>query len=101
MTLNNDLTSELHAATGEKEKLTLLMRKWGFLLPMATAILTILYPKVFTVYDIRVCDALKDHHSLANKTATKPIWSGYQSYLQAVQIAAPATLSLRDKDRWL
>ena len=68
---------------------------------MASAILTVLYPNDFTVYDIRVCDMLSDFHSLANKIQFESIWAGYERYVTAVREKAPAELSLRDKDRWL
>jgi hypothetical protein len=37
----------------------------SFRLPMVTAILTVLYPLDFTVYDICVCDGLGRFHNLA------------------------------------
>jgi hypothetical protein len=36
----------------------ILMRDWGLRLPMASAILTVLFPEEFTVYDQRVCGSL-------------------------------------------
>lgn len=103
-----DLDSAVHAlltavaaAPSPKDRLRVFMRDWGFRLPMASAILTVLYPNDFTVYDIRVCDMLSDFHSLANKIQFESIWAGYERYVTAVREKAPAELSLRDKDRWL
>ena len=77
------------------------MTRWGFLLPMASAILAILYPKEFTVYDRRVCECLAGFHDLANRSAFDVVWEGYCRFLEAVDDATPDGLSLRDKDRWL
>ena len=77
------------------------MQEYGFLLPMATAILTVLWPDEFTVYDIRVCDSLNRFHELGNLTKFDRIWAGYGNFVDGVRDAAPANLSLRDKDRYL
>lgn len=96
-----ELTESLHSASSDEERLRLLIEEWGFLLPMASAILTMLYPEAFTVYDIRACDELGDFHELANKTAFGTIWRGYASFVEAVRAAAPSELGLRDQDRYL
>ncbi|MGJ9384908.1 hypothetical protein [Salipaludibacillus sp. CF4.18] len=58
-----------------KEKLRYVMKAWDFRLPMATAILTVLYPDDFTVYDVRVCEQLGgDHHKLKNRVNFDNIW---------------------------
>lgn len=49
------IAAKLSATKDRKERLAILMRDWGFRLPMASAILTALYPTDFTVYDTRVC----------------------------------------------
>lgn len=74
--------------------------------PSATAILTVLYPATFTMYDIRVCDALDDlghrgFSKLGDKKWSVELWADYQRFVAAVRAAAPADLSLRDCDRWL
>lgn len=97
----NDLTSSIHRATGQREKLRVLIEDWGFRLPMASGILSVLYPEEFTVYDVRVCRVLGKYGSLTNRTKFESIWNGYEQYLDAVKEAAPSQLSLRDKDRWL
>ena len=68
---------------------------------MATAILTVLYPEEFTVYDVRACDALGDFHNIRNRTNPVRIWEGYKEFREAVRKETPSYLSLRDKDRWL
>jgi hypothetical protein len=84
-----------------KEKLELLMRTWGFRLPTATAILTILYPADFTVYDVRVSESLNGFRSLNERAFSDKLWGEYCSFKVKVELAAPAHLSLRDKDRYL
>ena len=96
----NALVSAIATAPTPKEKLRVLVIDWGFLLPTASAILTVLYPNDFTVYDIRVCDMLGDFHRVANRTNYENIWTGYTQYIAAVREKAPAEFSLRDKDRW-
>src|ERR1017187_1229205 len=86
-----------------QEKLEIMMdkEKGGFFLPMASAILTVLYPDDFTIYDIRVCDSLGEFHDLANKTKPSAIWDGYVKFKKSVIEKALPNLSLRDKDRYL
>jgi hypothetical protein len=95
------LTTEIADAESNKEKLEILLVKWGFRLPLASAILTVCYPEVFALYDTRVCDELGAFHELANKRKFANIWEGYSDYIRAVQQAGPSRLTLRDKDRWL
>lgn len=95
------LSSEIANTPSSKDKLHVLIGRWGFLLPMASAILTVLYPADFTVYDARVCDMLGDFKWVVNRTRYDDLWDGYARYSAAVKQAAPAELSLRDKDRWL
>jgi hypothetical protein len=66
---------------------------------MATAILTVLYPTEFSVYDVRVCEQLNDFKGLAGLQFSERLWQEFQRYLGAVHSAAPKGLSLRDKDR--
>ena len=78
-----------------------MIQDWGFLLPMASAILTVFYPSDFTVYDSRVCDVLGDFDWVGNRTNFDKLWDGYSQFMAAVKQKAPSDLSLRDKDRWL
>jgi hypothetical protein len=95
------LTSGLAKQGSAEEKLRYLFETWSFRLPMASAILTVLYPEEFTVYDERVCDMLDDFRDLKNKTSFNRLWPMYQSFLRAVEKAAPVGLTLREKDRYL
>jgi hypothetical protein len=96
------LSEAVWQAPDDEARLAVLMGKGGFALPMASAILTVLYPDRFTVYDRRVCDALGDFHRLAAVRTSQRVWKGYEAYRHAVeQATTPAGLSLRDKDRYL
>ncbi len=68
---------------------------------MASAILTVLYPDEFSVYDVRVCGELGGFSELSNITKFERLWPRYLEFLQAVERAAPEGLTLRDKDRYL
>lgn len=96
-----DLTRTIHEAPSPREHLEVLMVDWGFRLPMASAVLTVLWPDEFGVYDVRVCDELEAHHRLANRIRFESIWAGYEKYLNDVRSAVPASHSLRDQDRYL
>ena len=96
-----ELTAQVHKASSPEERLSILMDGWGFRLPMATAVLAVLYPSEFTVYDVRVCNELGSFHGLQSVSKPPLRWKGYQDYKAAVEAATPAALSLRDKDRWL
>src|SRR4030067_3442080 len=60
------IAKSLRNAESPKERLEVLMTHWRFRLPMASAILSVFYPRYFTVYDVRVCSVLKAHHNLGN-----------------------------------
>jgi len=95
------LVGDVAAASTPKDKLRVLFNDWGLLIPTASAILTVLYPSEFTVYDIRVCDELGDFHWVANISRYDRLWDAYEKYVATVKRAAPDGLPLRDKDRWL
>jgi hypothetical protein len=95
------LTREIAQAVRDQDRLEVLMSGWGIRLPMASAILTVLYPNQFTIYDVRVCEVLDDFRSPGNTTHPARCWEGYRTYVKAVQRAVIEPLSLRDKDRWL
>jgi len=79
----------------------ILVSDWGFRLPMASAILTVLYPNAFTIYDVRVCDVLGNFRNAQYRTHFDALWSEYEEYVKAVRRAVKAKHNLRDKDRWL
>jgi len=95
------LTQSIHQANNNRERLKILIVEWGFRLPMASAILTVLHPKDFTIYDIRVCEIIGNFKDIQNKTKFESIWEGYQKYIEAVKNAVSIDISLRDKDRFL
>lgn len=94
------LMADISSAEGPKARLQVL-HEWGFLLPMASAILTVLFPEEFTVYDVRVCGILKGFEDLQNKTQFEHIWAGYSGYIEAVKSIETANSSLRAKDKFL
>jgi len=94
------IASTLHSQSDPHDRLEHLMAHWGFALPTATAILTLLYPHEFTVYDILVCQELEWKYKPYLSFSPK-LWSYYQAYKQRVIDVTPADLSLRDKDRFL
>ncbi|WP_157687304.1 hypothetical protein [Pedobacter psychrophilus] len=96
-----NLTSKLFKAELPKERLEILIKEYGFRLPMASAILSILYPKEFSVYDYRVCEILTQFADLINLTAFENIWKGYNSYLKAVNECTNPDLNLTQKDHYL
>lgn len=95
------IASDMHLAQQPKERLRVLMKKWGFQLPMASAVLTVLYPAEFTVYDVRICEMLGRFQDLASRGFTDNLWDSYLEFEKAVREATPDHLSLRDKDRYL
>ena len=98
------LTRELHDQPNSKSRFKYLRAK-GFRLPFASAILTVLYPKEFTVFDLRVCESLdgKGHgfKYLDRRKSFDSLWEGYQEFKQCVLDTTPPNLSLREKDQWL
>jgi hypothetical protein len=93
------IASALSRAKDQKERLGVLMRDWGLRLPMASAILTVLYPDDFTVYDVRVCSMLQI--ACKDMPFSDRCWEEYDSYKSALCKNTPPELSLRDKDRYL
>jgi hypothetical protein len=93
-------TIALFKAESAEARLLLAMKDWGFYLPMASSILSVLWPEEFTVFDVRVCDELGDFHALRNIKPER-VWPEYCRYREAVARAGPGSLLLRDKDRFL
>lgn len=95
------LTEDLAQQKNAKDRLKCLWN-WDFYnLPTATAILSVLYPDDFTVYDARVCDELNDFHDLKNLSKFENLWDRYEKFKCKVEESSPPSLSLRDKDRYL
>lgn len=95
------LTRALATAPDDKERMRILMDGWGLRLPMASAILTVLYPESCTVYDVRVCDALGDFRTAQYRTDFEALWDEYRRFVAAVHETVNRDYDLRDKDRWL
>ena len=87
------MTGQIYTANGSRERLKILLRDWKFNLPMATAILTVLYPNEFTIKDTRVLSQLKmeDFNGLKKY---------FEEFLPNVKKSS-AQKNLRDKDREL
>ena len=97
-----DVTKSLADTDAEKEKMRILIEKWEFRLPMASAILSVLWPDKFTVYDVRVCEQLGgDYKTIQDQACFEDLWNGYNRYIEAVQNIVPEVAILRDKDRIL
>src|SRR5712692_2945116 len=89
------LTEVLYEASDHKERMRLLIKDWSFQLPIASAILTVLWPEDFTVYDTRVCKILGDFQYLKNKSKFEVIWEGYNNFKSRIESSAPEEFSLR------
>lgn len=96
-----DITLNLYNIKNKEEKLKYLLQDWQFGIPMASAILSVLFPHDFTIYDVRVCQILKNHEKLANKTNLNRIINGYFQYVEDVIREVPERHSLREKDIYL
>ncbi len=90
------LTKKIYKTRNNEEKLRILLEEWDFGLPMATAILTVLYPDIFSVYDVRVRNQLGIKDFSGRKDEIKKY---FNEFLPVV--AKQAGKSLRDKDRYL
>lgn len=100
------LTGNIAQRPDAKEKLHYLLTDAGFYLPMATAILTVLYPEDYTIYDFRVCESIKalkctDYSKLGRGSRFDKVWTGYQGFIESVRTNTPANLSFREKDQYL
>ncbi len=96
-----ELAADITKATSNKAKLEMLLSEpWEFRLPTASAILTVLYPNDFTVYDRRVAKELGDDFVGLHHLRAKKVWPRYEAFLAAVRAAMPQP-TLRDADRYL
>jgi hypothetical protein len=91
------LTRAIHDAASDEDRLRLLLNDWEFLLPTATAILTVLYPERFTVYDVRARGELGIADFASRKNEVRRYFDEFLPKVAAVNEAA----TLRDKDRYL
>jgi|LakMenEpi03Aug12_release.lakeMendotaPanAssembly.Ray.scaffolds.fasta_scaffold265680_1 hypothetical protein len=75
----------------------------GVRVPTASAILTVWQPNEYTVYDVRVCDAMLSlSHKLLTEKVVEDARKSYSKYLDvARKIAIELQVSLRDLDKTL
>jgi len=97
----SSIAKSLREAESPRERLQVLMMDWEFRLPTASAILSVLYPRYFTVYDVRVCSVLNAHAELAQWRFSEKLWDGYRKFSTDVRRATKSVRTLRDKDRYL
>jgi hypothetical protein len=95
-----NLTGRIFQAKEDREKLRILIKDFEFRLPMASAILSVLYPETFTIYDIRVCETFPDYKNIQSLNFEK-LWNNYSDYILSVKNYGDGNLSLRDTDRFL
>ena len=94
-----ELTSEIFKTSDNNKKLEIILNKWKFQLPMATAILTVLYPEEFTVYDVRVREQFNIKDFSGRKGQIDKYFSEYLSKVK--DFSRKQNLSIRDIDRHL
>jgi hypothetical protein len=94
------IAKSLYSTAGQKDRLRILIVDWEFSLPTATAILSLLYPDEFTVYDTLVCGEI-NHRYRPYLSFSDALWKGYEEFRQKVIAATPPNLTLRDRDRFL
>ena len=90
----------LSATKERKERLAILMSDWGLRLSMASAILAILHPKDFVVYDSRVCKILGIPYRPWLPFSER-LWIEYELYREAVCKNTPPGLTLLNRYRYL
>lgn len=98
---SNCLTKVLSEKRTLKNRLCYLTNDLKFLLPMTSAILTVLRPNEFTVYDVRACNQLSDrerHLRLANRSGFEEVWERCMAFKKTVEDAVPNVSGLRDQD---
>ncbi len=99
------LTSSIYKSATNRDKLAVLINDYGFYLPMASAILSVLCQDKFSIYDVRVCDMLeqkyntKKYHKIKN-WAFEKLWIGYEEYLQKI-LELSEKSSYREADKYL
>ena len=96
-TIIKKVTSEIFIQKRKEDKLKILLDTWKFRLPIASAILTVLYPEEFTVYDDRVLNEIILKDFVGRK---KQITKYFNDYIPKVIIEGEGD-TLRDKDKYL
>lgn len=95
-----ELAEKLHRANSDKDRMAILMEEpFRFRLSTASAILTVLYPDRFIVYDFRVCDQLGGFEELKHRRFSDGLWAAYCRYCLDAQRKAPDGLTMRQIDQ--
>lgn len=92
------ITKDISNAPDDFSKLEILIKKWKFYLPMATAILTVLYPERFTIYDIRVRGQIKMKDFSGRKDQIEKYFSEFLPKIK--QFSNGKNLRNNDKYLW-
>ena len=95
------ITSKVYLAKEPEKKLNILVSISGIGIPLASAILTVCYPKEFTVVDYRACASLKDFGEEITGNPTSKDSSYFEYLKKCRKLAGKFKLSLRDFDRIL
>jgi thermostable 8-oxoguanine DNA glycosylase len=98
----SEIMKEVSQAPSPEEKVKILLNIQWIGLPIASAVLTVCYPKEFTILDYRAWETLKE----AGVKGLPPHYpqnaTSYVQYCQVcIALAEEARLSLRDLDRAL
>jgi len=99
-----EMGNQIARASDRRSQMEVLWKNYRMKLPMASAILTVLYPDDFTVFDVRAQASLGMGDELlkpSNSTSFERVWGAYEVFEQRVRAAHPQLTSLRDKDRAL
>jgi len=91
-----ELTNDVIQSKSLEEKLETMIKKWKFGLPMATAILTVLYPEDFTVYDYRVREQL----GLSDIYSVKKYFKDFLPVVKKYAKSLNQSMRETDKELW-
>ena len=94
-----EITHSIYKAPSKEEKLRCLLKVGGIDLAIASAVLTILYPTEFSVYDFRVREEIHGYKDITPLPIEAKIKKYLDEYIPSVRKSAH--LSLRDCDRAL
>jgi len=98
--ISRSVSRSIHGATSDKERLRILLEDYGFKIAIASAILAILYPNDFTIYDYRASGQVKEGEDLKNRSNFEELWSGYVKFRSKVSKVTQGK-DFREKDRFL
>jgi hypothetical protein len=95
-----EFTTQLYKNKGS-ELLKLLQQVKGIGLAMASAILSVMDPYKYTIFDYRVCETLNNYKNIGSYSDIDQQWEKYLAYIEDVKKIECDECSLRDKDRML